>query len=137
MDLELRALRKGPVSSQSHFSLQHYTRLRLLKAMHAYAEASFARLLTRRVAVTWEVNMAYMSCVTTGRLCLELCRGKYGDAADISAADDLDGDESSVTLAGSEDEPAEPDDRHFQEQMAAGHAAAGDEDDNDSLYDSH
>jgi hypothetical protein len=62
---------------------------------------------------------------------------KHGDAADISAADDLDGEESSVTLAGSEDEPAEPDDRHFQEQMAAGHAAAGDEDDNDSLYDSH
>jgi meiotic recombination protein REC8 len=45
--------------------------------------------------------------------------------------------QESVTEASYEEEILEPDDSHFQEQMAAGHAAAGGHDDHDSLYDSH
>ena len=63
---------------------------------------------------------------------------EHDDAAYMSAVEHLDEEKSSATLSGSEDELAEPDDRHFQEQMAAGHAAAtAGEDDHDSLYDSH
>jgi meiotic recombination protein REC8 len=62
---------------------------------------------------------------------------EHDDAPYMSAVEHLDEEKSSASPAGSEDELAEPDDRHFQEQMAAGHAAAGDEDDHDSLYDSH
>lgn len=62
---------------------------------------------------------------------------EHEDAAYMSAVEHLDDEKSSAALLGSEDELAEPDDRHFQEQMAAGHAAAGDENDHDSLYDSH
>jgi len=53
---------------ESLFSLQHYAHL--LEAMHAYAYISLARLLTRRTAVIYEVQMAYMTCNVMERLCL-------------------------------------------------------------------
>ncbi|KAF2629688.1 hypothetical protein BU25DRAFT_489699 [Macroventuria anomochaeta] len=46
-------------------------------------------------------------------------------------------EQHSASEAGDDDEVPEPDDSHFQEQMTAGHAAAGDNDDHDSLYGSH
>jgi meiotic recombination protein REC8 len=45
--------------------------------------------------------------------------------------------QGSTTDMADEEEELEPDDGHSQEQMAAGHTAAGGNDDHDSLYDSH
>ena len=42
--------------------------------MHAYAYISLARLLTRTTAVNYEVQMAYMTCNVTERLCLVYIR---------------------------------------------------------------
>ncbi|KAJ4358948.1 R8 protein [Ascochyta clinopodiicola] len=61
-----------------------------------------------------------------------------GDGAADEAMEQEEGagdGQSSVTEAGDGDALPEPDDSHFQEQMAAGHIAAGDDDDHDSLYD--
>ncbi|KZM18792.1 R8 protein [Ascochyta rabiei] len=44
-------------------------------------------------------------------------------------------DQSSVTEAGDGDALPEPDDSHFQEQMAGGHSVAGNDHAHDSLYD--
>ena len=62
---------------------------------------------------------------------------EHEDAAYMSAVEHSDEEKSSAAPSGSDDGLAEPDNRHFQEQMAAGHAAAGDENDHDPLYDSH
>lgn len=42
--------------------------------MHAYAYISLARLLTRRTAVIYEVQMAYLTCNVMERLCLMYIR---------------------------------------------------------------
>jgi len=60
------------------------------------------------------------------------------DMEDAGAEEGADEEgQEPVTEAGNEEEMPEPDDSHFQEQMAAGHATAGNNDDHDPLYDSH
>lgn len=59
-----------------------------------------------------------------------------GDVGDAEQEADEEGQDSSTEASGEGDVP-QPDDSHFQEQIAAGHAAAGGDDDHDSLCDSH
>ena len=76
---------------------------------------------------------------------MQTIKVKDGDAAKPKQDADMEkmsekerahGDEqSSVTEAGDEEAMPELDDSHFQEQMAAGHAASGDDNDRNSLYD--
>ncbi|KAF3046067.1 hypothetical protein E8E12_010786 [Didymella heteroderae] len=62
-----------------------------------------------------------------------------GEDLEDAPAEEGAGEEvpESVTEAGDDEEASEPEDSRFQEQMAAEHAAAGGNDDHDSLYDSH
>lgn len=48
--------------------------------MHAYAYIRLARLLTRRTAVIYEVQMAYMTCNVDSWRDFAWCT--YGDATD-------------------------------------------------------
>lgn len=60
------------------------------------------------------------------------------DTEDVHAEEGAaEKEQGSATEAGDDEEIPGPDDSHFQEQMAAGHAAVGGDNDHDSLYDSH
>jgi hypothetical protein len=70
---EHRAIARVPGSEGAHERPNLISACNVIHVFYVYGMASLVRLLTRKVAAIWEVNIAYMYCVMMERLRLVLC----------------------------------------------------------------